>query len=69
MIAFGAMCALWVSSVAGVSLAALSTTGGVTAMQTMARPGLAGSVLALSWKLLRDLEQKFYFVGYAHHTR
>lgn len=54
---------------AGVSLAALSTTGGVTALQTMARPGLAGSVLALSWKLLRDLEQKFYFVGYAHHTR
>ena len=69
LIAFGAMCALWVSSVAGVSLAALSTTGGVTALQTMARPGLAGSVLALSWKLLRDLEQKFYFVGYAHHTR
>lgn len=72
LIAFGAMCAMWLSGGGGLNLSALSTmqtNAGVTVLQAMARPGLVGSLLALVCKLMRDLEQKFFFVGYAHHSR
>ena len=59
LVCFGATCALW--------LACGGSGGG--SLKAIARPGLAGSVLALLWKLLRDLEQKFLYVPYAHSER
>ena len=63
LIAFGAMCALWLGT--GVAVAPATSSK----LQLMAKPGLVGSVLALVCKLLSDLEQKFYYMPYAHHER
>ncbi len=59
LVCFGAMCALWL------------TSGGArgASLQLVSRPGLVGSLLALLWKLLRDLEQRFHLVPYAHSER
>ena len=61
LVAFGAMCSLWLTS-GGVSLSG-------SALRSLAKPGLAGSILALLWKLLRDLERKFHYVPYAHSEK